>query len=72
MQSQLIVVCTLRTILVVGWVSLGMSAEQRQAPIHQYTGKSNPSRSIHVRSSRGCGFNAGIISCSSMSWGVGN
>jgi hypothetical protein len=38
-QSKLIVACILGTILVVGWVSLGMAGEQRQAPIHQYTGQ---------------------------------
>jgi hypothetical protein len=38
-QRKLIVACLLGTILVVGWVSLGMAGEQRQAPIHQYTGQ---------------------------------
>jgi hypothetical protein len=38
-QSKLIVACILGTILMVGWVSLGMAGEQRQAPIHQYTGQ---------------------------------
>jgi hypothetical protein len=38
-RSKLIVACVLGIILVVGWVSLGMAGEQRQAPIHQYTGQ---------------------------------
>lgn len=38
-QRKLIVAWVLGTILVVGWVSLGMAGEQRQAPIHQYTGQ---------------------------------
>ncbi len=38
-QRKLIVASGLGTILVVGWVSLGMAGEQRQAPIHQYTGQ---------------------------------
>jgi hypothetical protein len=38
-RSKLIVACVLGTILVVGWVSLGMAGEQRQAPIPQHTGQ---------------------------------
>jgi hypothetical protein len=34
-RSKLIVACVLGTILVVGWVSLGMAGEPRQAPMHQ-------------------------------------
>ena len=36
---KVIVACVLGTILVVGWVSLGMAGEQRKPPIHQYTGQ---------------------------------
>jgi hypothetical protein len=38
-QRKLIVACVLGTILVVSWVPLGIAGEQRQAPIHQYTGQ---------------------------------
>jgi hypothetical protein len=36
---QVIVAGVFGTILVGGWVSLGMAGEQRQPPIHQYTGQ---------------------------------
>jgi hypothetical protein len=38
-RRKLIVACVLGIMLVLGWVSLGMAGEQRQAPIHQYTGQ---------------------------------
>ena len=49
---KVIVACVLGTILVVGWVSLGMAGEQRQPPIHQYTGRIQSIKIVPVGSSR--------------------